>query len=411
MTSPGKPLKGTRVVDFTAYWAGPLTAVVMADLGAEVIKVEAPHRIDPFRVYGVALGDVEKPYERSPLFNAANRNKLGITLNLSDDRGRDLFKRLVERSDVVVENFSPRVLPQLGLDYDVLSAVNPAIVLTSISGFGRTGPWRDYVSFAVVGEALSGISSLTGYGGEGVILHGIAPSDPYAGLSAAFATLAALDVAKCTGRGCHVEVSQLEASVPFVADAFMDFALNGRVRGRATNEDSARAPHGCFPARGEDAWVTLSVGNDAQWRGLVEAMGSPGWASEDCFATALLRCRSRARLHELVAQWTARHDKDEVTRLLQSRGVPAAPVRTPSEQLDDPHLGATGFFQQVDHPYAGRHPYSSLPARFAGAYPTIERAGPLLGGDNHYVLAQILGLAQAEIEDLEAAGVTGAPAR
>lgn len=411
MMRPAEPLKGTRVVDFTAYWAGPLVSVVLADLGAEVIKVEAPHRIDPFRVYGMALGEVEKPHERSPLFNAANRNKLGITLNLSDQRGRDLFKRLVGRSDVVVENFSPRVLPQLGLDYEVLSAVNPALVLTSISGFGRTGPWRDYVSFAVIGEALSGIGSLTGYGGEGAILHSIAPSDPYAGLSAAFATLAALDAAKRTGRGCHVEVSQLEASVPFVADAFMDFALNRRARGRATNEDPARAPHGCFPARGDDAWVTLSVGTEAQWRGLVDAMGSPGWADDECFATELSRWRNRARLNRLVADWTAQIDKDEITRLLQSRGVPAAPVRTPSEQLDDPHLGATGFFQQVDHPYVGRRPYSSLPARFGGAYPAIRRVGPLLGEDNHYVLGQIIGLTRAEIEELEAAGVTGAPDR
>jgi crotonobetainyl-CoA:carnitine CoA-transferase CaiB-like acyl-CoA transferase len=401
-------LKDTRVLDLTIFLAGPLPSAILADFGAEVIKVEAIQRLDGFRAYGTpSLASVEAAYERSPLFNSANHNKRGITLNLAAPDGVTLLKQLAAKSDAVVTNFSPRVLPQLGLDYEALCKVNPAIVLTSVSGFGQDGPWRDYVSFAAIGEAVSGITSLGGYTGEGVVLNGVGVSDFYAGLMAAFGTLVALREARSTGRGCHVDISQLEASIPFIADAFMDFSLNGRSRAAATNYDPARAPHGCFPARGEDAWVTISIGSDDQWRALVEMMGRPHWASGEEFSTPLGRYRNRERLNELVAKWTATHDTDELGRELQLRGIPAAPVRAPAEQLDDPQLKATGFFQQVDHKYAGRHPYASLPIRIDGSYPRINRVGPMLGEDNHYVFTQLLGLDQAEIDRLEKAGIIG----
>ncbi len=401
-------LDGTRVIDLTIFLAGPLPAAILADLGAEVIKVEAIQRLDGFRAYGTpSLASAEAAYERSPLFNAANHNKRGITLNLATGDGVKLFKQLAARSDAVLTNFSPRVLPQFGLHYEALREVNPAIVLTSVSGFGQDGPWRDYVSFAAIGEALSGITSLGGYTNEGVVLNGVGVSDFYTGLMAAFGTLAALREARETGRGQHVDVAQLEASIPFIADAFMDFSLNGRSRAAATNYDPARAPHGCFPARGEDAWVTISVGSDEQWRALVEVMGQPQWAMDGEFTTALGRYRNRERLHELLAKWTATQDKEVLSRELQRRGIAAAPVRAPSEQLNDPQLQATGFFQQVDHKYAGRHPYPSLPIRIDGSYPKIDRVGPLLGEDNHYVFTHILGLDQGELERLEKAGVIG----
>jgi crotonobetainyl-CoA:carnitine CoA-transferase CaiB-like acyl-CoA transferase len=213
--------------------------------------------------------------------------------------------------------------------------------------------------------------------------------------------------ARETGRGCHVDAAQLEASIPFIVDAFMDFSLNGRRRAATTNDEPARAPHGCFPARGDDAWVTISIGTDEQWRALVELMGQPQWAAEGEFATALGRHRNRQRLNELVAKWTATQDKELLSRELQRRGIAAAPVRSPAEQLSDPQLRATGFFQQVDHKHAGRHPYPSLPIRIDGSYPRIDRVGPMLGEDNHYVFTQILALDEAELERLKRAGVIG----
>jgi crotonobetainyl-CoA:carnitine CoA-transferase CaiB-like acyl-CoA transferase len=410
MTKPTQPLVEIRVLDLTIFWAGPLPSAMLADMGAEVIKVEGPARLDPFRAYGVpADAPAGLAYECSPLYNAANRNKRAITLNLGDERGRSLCKRLVAKCDVVISNFSPRVLPQFGLDYEALRAIKPSIILTSISGFGASGPWRDYVSFAAIGEALSGLSSLTGYEGEGVLLNGVGVSDPFAGITAAFATLAAIHEMRRTGVGRHIEVSQLEASLPFIADALMEYSFTGRVRGRATNDHPYYAPNGSFPARGKDAWITISIQNDAQWQALVEVLGRPEWAAAPEFATTLGRLRSRDRIHEHLALATAAYDKYELTRELQRRGVPAAPVVYPSEQLSSSQLSATGFFQQVDHPYAGRHPYPAFPARFDGVRPPIKRVGPLAGEDNSYVFGELLGISEDEFARLEEAGVTGKP--
>jgi crotonobetainyl-CoA:carnitine CoA-transferase CaiB-like acyl-CoA transferase len=405
------PLEGIRIVDFTAYWAGPLPTAIMADLGAEVIKVESIQRPDQFRIVAIP-GDPAEVFELSPPFNATNRNKLGLTLDLARPDGVRLFKELVKRSDAVVQNYSPRVMPQLGLSYEILREVNPAIVMTSVSGFGQEGPWRDYVSFASIGEALSGISALSGYTGEGALIHGVGVSDPFAGYLAAFCTLAAVHHARATGEGQHVDISQLEASMQYIADALIEFELTGRPRARATIDDSAAAPHGAFPARGEDAWVALSVATEQQWRALLAAMDAPGmkspeWISDARFATALLRRHNRAALNEYLAQWTARFDRHELARDLQARGVPAAPVLAPSDLLKDPGLEAAGFFQYVDHPTAGRHPYPSFPALIDGEHPPIKRVGPMLGQDNHYVISKILGLGEVEIARLEADRIIG----
>jgi crotonobetainyl-CoA:carnitine CoA-transferase CaiB-like acyl-CoA transferase len=406
MSAAPLPLEGIRIVDFTAYWAGPLPTAIMADLGAEVIKVESIQRPDQFRIVAVS-GDPAEVYELSPPFNATNRNKLDLTLDLARPDGVRLFKELVRVSDAVVQNYSPRVMPQLGLSYEVLREINPAIVMTSVSGFGQEGPWRDYVSFAAIGEALSGISGLSGYTGEGALIHGVGVSDPFAGYLAAFSTLAAVHHARATGEGQHVDVSQLEASMQYIADALIEFEFTGRPRARATCDDSAMAPHAAFPTRGEDAWLALSVATEQQWQALVAAMDAPEWTSDGQFATPLLRQRNRAALNERVAQWTARFDRHELARDLQARGVPAAPVLAPSDLLKDPALEAAGFFQYVDHPIAGRHPYPSFPARIDGEHPPIRKVGPILGGDNRYVLAKILGLGDAEIARLEADRIIG----
>jgi crotonobetainyl-CoA:carnitine CoA-transferase CaiB-like acyl-CoA transferase len=406
MSTQPLPLEGIRIVDFTAYWAGPLPTAIMADLGAEVIKVESIQRPDQFRIVAIP-GDPAEVYELSPPFNATNRNKLGLTLDLARPDGVRLFKELVKRSEAVVQNYSPRVMPQLGLSYESLREVNPAIVMTSVSGFGQEGPWRDYVSFAAIGEALSGISGLSGYTGEGALIHGVGVSDPFAGYLAAFTTLAAVHHARATGEGRHVDVSQLEASMQYIADALIELEFTGRRRERATIDDSAMAPHGAFPARGEDAWVALSIATEEQWRALLAAMGNPGWASDARFATPLLRRRNREALHERVAEWTARFDRHDLARDLQSRGIPAATVLAPSDLVKDPGLESAGFFQYVEHKAAGRHPYPSFPARIDGEHPPIRRVGPMLGEDNRYVLSKILGLSDAEISRLEAAKIIG----
>lgn len=402
------PLAGIRIVDFTLFWAGPLPTAIFADLGAEVLKVESIQHLDPFRAYGTPGNAMaNRGWEKSPLYNSGNRNKRSVTLDLAVADGRALFEQLVAKSDAVLQNYSPRVLPQLGLGYERLCEVNPRIVLTSISGFGQNGPWRDYVSFAAIGEAVSGASSVTGYRDEGALIHGVGVSDPYAGLNAAFATLAAIRAARRRGRGAHLDVSQLEASLPFVADGLLDWAMNGRRRERQTNEDPACAPRGAFPARGrdeDDHWMVLSIGSDEEWRALVDVMGSPAWSREERFATPLRRFEHRAALADRVSTWTRTVDKHEAAKLLQSRGVRAAPVLSPAEQIE---RRRNGLLQWVDHELAGRHPYVSSAARVDGAYPPIRHVGPMLGADNRYVLGEILGLDDGEIRRLEETQVIG----
>ncbi len=411
MNNPTRPLQGYRILDLTIFWAGPLASMIFADLGAEVIKVEAPQRLDPFRSYGVPSGvrKMEPEYECSPLFNAPNRNKLGLTLNLAHERGRAVFHQLVKISDAVVTNFTPRVLYQLGFDYETLRKVKPEIVLTSISGFGDSGPWRDYLSFAAIGEALSGMNSLIGYRGEGPLMNCVGSSDPYTGITAALVTLAAIRRARRSGVGCHIEVAQLEATIPFIADALMEYMLCGRVRSFDSPAGLSAAPYGTFPTAGRDQWIALSIRTDEQWRSLVEAMNFPQWVKQRELGSALERTRNLEWLNERVAEWTASQDKEALVQKLQEKGIPCAPVRTPSELLSDPQFKATGFFQSVDHPYAGRHPYASLPATFDGQRAPITRVGPLVGQDNRYVLCTLLGLSDQEFEELERLGITGPP--
>jgi len=232
-------------------------------------------------------------------------------------------------------------------------------------------------------------------------------SDPFAGYLAAFSTIAAIHHARSSGEGRHVDVSQLEASMQYIADALLEFDLTGHSRSRATCDDSPAAPHGAFPARGKDSWVTISIETESQWRALTEAMGTPPWTMDERFATPLARRKHREMLNERIAEWTAGRDRHDVARDLQERGVPAAPVLAPSDLLKDPALTAAGFFQEVDHPVAGRHPYPSFPALLDGAHPQIRRVGPMLGQDNHYVLSEILGLSDAAIAQLEEDRIIG----
>jgi crotonobetainyl-CoA:carnitine CoA-transferase CaiB-like acyl-CoA transferase len=210
-----------------------------------------------------------------------------------------------------------------------------------------------------------------------------------------------------SGRGRHLDVSQIEATLPFLADAFLDWSLNERRRERTTNDHPSRAPHGAFPAQGDDQWIAISVGTDDEWWALAELAGRADWAIDERFRTPALRQRNRHELREVVAEWTRLVDKDEAAAELRLRGVPAAPVRSPAEQIEDRELRSRGFLQWVDHPVARRHPYPSFPARIDGEHPPIERVGPLLGEDNRFVLKEILGLDDAEIARLEQAKVIG----
>ncbi len=407
------------MTDLSMWFAGPMCTRLLADMGAEVIKIESTRHIDPWRGPAVITPELaarlpegtvigERPYNCSPGFNLQNRNKLGITLDLTTETGRAVFKRLVAISDVVVENYSPRVMASLGIDYPVLKEIRPDIILMSLPALGRTGPDRDKIAFGQTIDCLSGMAALTGYPGEGPMLQsGLSYGDPLSGMNAAFAILAALHHRRRTGRGMHIELSQVEGVIAFNADSIMDYVMNGRVRGRMGNRHRTAAPHGCYRCRGEDKWAVIAITSDTVWRRFCRAIGSPAWTKDERFADAVGRYRHQDELDRLVEAWTVCHDHYQVMEVLQRAGVPAGPVLEADELLAEPHLNARGIFETVTHPEAGTHPYVGMYARFSRTPGSIRRPAPCLGEHNEYVLGGLLGMSAGEIARLEAEGIIG----
>ncbi len=410
------PLSGVRVLDLTRVWSGPLCTRILADFGAEVIKVEHRASRGPAAVpdsYARASGFYpggqagQRPWNRHGFFNEMNRNKLSLTLDLACPDGRALFLRLVSISDAVVENFSPRVLRNLGLDYPRLREVRDDIVLVSLPAYGLQGSYCHRVAYGTNLETEAGLSALMGYPDGGPQRLGAAITDPIAGVMGAAAALMALLRRRQTGEGCHVEVSQLEAAVNFVGQALVAFQLWQQEAPRLGNAHPWRAPQGCYPCRGQDRWLVISVGSDREWEGLCAAMGRPELALDPRFATFSARWQHRRELDEAIALWTQGLDAHQAMAALQEAGVPAAAVLDGADLARDDHLHARGFYVSLRHPDAGRHSYPGQPIRLSRTPASFRSDAPCLGEHNRYVLQGLLGLSDEELERLEAAGIIG----
>lgn len=412
---PDLPLKGIRVTDLSMWFAGPMASRLMADMGAEVIKVESLHHIDPWRgrVDPVSakvqfpLRPSEQPYDCSPGFNLQNRNKYGITLDLKTPEGKEIFRKLIAISDVLLENYSPRVMPKLGLDYETLIKINPKLIMMSLPALGSTGPFKDFVAFGQTIDCMSGMSYLTGYAGEEPMLQSrLAYGDPLSGMNAAFAIISALRNRNRTGKGMHIEMSQVEGLIAFNADSILDYTMNGRIRERMGNRDRTMAPHGCYRCKGEDNWVMIAIPSDGVWQQFGQAAGLP-WAKDERFADVVSRYENQDELDKLIEGWTVATSQHEVMNILQSAGVPAGPVLDAKQLGEDPHLKARGIFQMVSHPVAGTHPYINAFAKFSRTPITIRMPAPCLGEHNQHILGGLLGMTSEEIRELEDKGVTG----
>lgn len=408
MTSP---LSKLRVIDLGRVFAGPFAARLLADMGAEVIRVESPKRSgrgglkpQPGAVYpGGNPG--ERPYNRVAYYNEVNRNKRAISLDLSIEEGRNIFLRLVSISNVVVENFSPRVMANLGLDYDVLKQVQPGLVMVSMSAYGATGPYRDYVSFGPGVEAMSGFASLTGYPGGPPLRAGVAYADVIGGTQAALAVLIALRHRGRTGEGRHIDLSLREAILPLLGEFIVGHSINHRVPGPTGNRHAVFAPHGCYRCRGDDAWIAISVESEEEWRHFSTALDSPGWTTEQRFADMRLRHENHDELDRLMEAWTLGRDNFEAMRTLQGAGVRAGAVLTVAEVVRDPHLQARGFFRKLAHPEAGEHLHPGVAWRLSRSPGSLDRAAPCFAEDNAYVFGELLGMSGEEIAALEQEGI------
>jgi len=410
-------LEGIRVIDFSMWFAGPMATRLLADMGAQVIKIESLTHIDPWRgavspdrlrALYPELNIPDQPYNSIPGFNLQNRNKYGITLDLAQNKGKEIIKKLVRISDVVLENYSPRVMPKLGLDYKVLKGIKSDIIMMSLPALGKTGPYKNYLAFGQTIDCMSGMAYLTGYEGEEPMLQsGLSYGDPLSGMNAAFAVVSALLYRRRNGSGLHIDLSQVEGLVAFNADSILDYTMNGRIRERIGNRDRAMAPQGCYRCRGEDMWVVITIPDDAAWQRFGEAIGNPSWASDAKYSDVNGRKQYEVEMDTLIEEWTKQWDKYEVMRIMQNADVPSGPALDARELLDEPHLQERGFFEMVEHPVAGTHPYIGAYAKFSKTPVSIRKPAPCLGEDNHYVFGELLGMSEEEIEELEELGITG----
>ena len=394
-------LAGVRVADFSWVLGGPICTKYLALMGAEVIKVETRRRIDIFRMRARGA-DGQPLVNQGPSFNAINHSKLSCTLNLTKPEAVDIAKRLVGVSDVVIENFAFGVMDRLGLGYAVLRKINPAIIMLSSSGLGRTGPDREVVAYGNNLQAFTGLTGLIGY--EGGRHRGIGTSwtDQLTGVTAAFAILAALHHRRRTGAGQFIDLSMTEATLAQLPEAILDYTMNGRVQRPMGNQHGTCAPHNCYPCIGHDKWVAITVQNNAEWRGLCQAMERPDLAEDERFADQYRRWLNRAALDAIVADWTRQHTSYGAMEILQNAGVPAGPSLNAKELVEDPQLRSRGLFVEADHPEAGRKQGYTLPWQMDPAPALNYKAAPLLGEHNEYVFSKPLGLDLGEIERLRA---------
>ena len=424
MTSgqPGaRPLDGIRVLDFTGAWAGPMATRSLAFLGAEVIKIEGPSRMDSWRetVAGVEKSRYpdlirgERPYNRSFRFNSQNHDKLALSLDLKSPAGVQIALDLARVCDVVVDNFSPGVMESLGLGYQALCEVRPDLIMVQMPAYGSSGPDAYAVAFGPNMEAMTGMASLMGYGGEDEtpVLTSNAYLDPIGGLHGAAAVLTALMYRSRTGRGQHVEVPQRETAMQFAGELLLEQVETGEVFVPRGNAVPYAAPHDAFPALGEDEWIAIAVLDDQQWLVLCETLGCGPLAADPDFATADGRRHNAVRLHQELSSGTIQQDKWALAEQLQSRGVPAAPVCTGKDVAENPHLVSRGVFVEVDHAEAGRRRYPALGYRLESTPGRIDRASPLYGEHNHRVLSDLLGMSDQQIDQLEASGVIASAPR
>jgi crotonobetainyl-CoA:carnitine CoA-transferase CaiB-like acyl-CoA transferase len=394
-----KPL---RVVDLTNGWAGPLATCLLADFGAEVIKVESPSHMDWWRGAGLqGTTDGPKLYEQSPTFNTVNRNKYGIALELTHPRGRALFRELVRVSDILVANYPPRILRKLGIDYQALSAVNPQLVMLTLPAFGNNGPESEYVGFGCTTEAMAGITGVSGYEDGPPQMLSNAIGDPGSALNACFATLVGVFERERRGEGVSLDLSHVEGLLPMNAAALLDYTINGRVQGRPGNRHPTMAPHGCYPCKGDDEWVVIAVTSEPDWERFRQVLGDPAWAREEKFATASGRKAAENDLDAYIAAWTREHEPYEVMELLQKAGVPAGAVLSGPGILSDAHLAARAFLLAIDKAEAGTHLYPGFVPRFQNTPSAAYRPAPCFGEHNAYVFSSILGLSPEEIAKLE----------
>ena len=400
MTAP-LPLTGVRIIEPGQVWALPYAISPLAAYGAEVIKVESAVRPDSSRGSPQPDSQVgDQPWNNGGMYHEANRNKLGISLDLNTDRGKELFKELVSVSDVVAQNFPPRVMRNFGLDYPELRKIKPDIIVLDSTAYGSSGPWENYIGYGSSLQAVTGLTYLTGYEDSGPVQGGILFNDTLGALNATYAILLALAHRERTGEGQWIDLSQYEAGIAHLGEAFMEYEMNGVAPTRRGNSHPDHAPYGLYPCAGDDGWVSITVTSDAEWANFVRAVGE-AWASNRDWETAESRLSQRKSLDEAIGRWTSDKDKHEVMHLLQSSGVACGAVYNTRDIATDAHHADRGFFEISQHPEpVGPRPHSAPLFGLTGVDRPPDRLAPRFGEANRKVFQELLGLTDQEYDEL-----------
>ena len=400
------PLDGLRVIDLTMVWAGPFGARLLGDYGAEVIKIEAPKQWDLLRSLGQIPRDEHHWYNKSAYFNHNNRDKYAAALDLGDARGREVLLKLIEVSDVIVENFRSDVMENLGLGYEAVRERNPRIIYVSMPGHGKTGPEKDFVAYGSNVEQLAGLVSISGYEGDEPMKTGFSYGDPMAGTALVGAVAVALRQRRRTGEGAYVELAQRENLTMFIGEHLVDYSINGELRPPIGNRHLFLAPHNRYRCAGDDRWIVIACENDAQFAGLAKAIGAPELTSDPRFATNEARKANERGLDALIEVWTSVRGHYEAMHHLQRYGVPAGAVLTTPELLADPQLRSRGAWVSHTHPDAGTWEMEAPPWKLSRTPGHVRMPAPGFAQHNNYVFRDLLRMSDAEVAELYEAGVT-----
>ena len=383
---PARPLQGVRIVDFSWVMAGPICTKYLGALGAEVIKIESRTRPDLSH--------------RDTSWQEMNPGKRSITLNLKEERARDLVRELIGISDVVIENFSTGVMERLGLGYPALKEINPRIVMASASGFGRTGPQRDLVAYGTLLQCFTGWAALSAYPGRAPSSSGGTWTDPLTACMEAFLLLSAIWRQRRTGAGCFYDLSMSETMIAALPEPILAWGLNQTVLEARGNRDPLVAPQGCYPAAGEDRWIAVSVLEDAAWPKLCTAIGRPDLADDPALTTAAGRRAHHDELDAAITAWTRTRDAFEAAKVLQAVGVAATPTLTALDVISDEHLAARSFVSEIERLEGGTRYTLGAPWLIDGTRPNGFRRPPRVGEDNEYVFKTLLGLPEQTYDEL-----------
>ena len=413
------PLENIRVVDLSRVFAMPFAGANLADLGAEVIKIDTCQAqfMETTRTITGPFPD-NRPgelwWEQGGTFQTLNRGKRSLTLDLRSEEAQAILKELVSVSDIVLENFTPRVMARFGLDYASLRAVKPDLIMVSNTGYGHSGPWSNFGAMASALEPAHGTGAFMGYledDGAGALRPGNVPNkvgnsytDFLATWTALVSVMAALLHRSRTGRGTWIDLAMYQAGASFIGEGLLAYSFNGERTRRIGNRHSSMAPHGCYPCRGDDQWVTIAVRDDEDWLAFCRALGLSEIAADPRYATTPQRIEMQDELDSIVSGWTRQLTSYEVMAKLQDAGVPAGPVLTAGQALTDPHFRHRGFFEKVAHPPEtglGDKEYIGRGWKFSSSKAGITGQAPLLGESNGYALREILGLTEAHISALE----------